>query len=601
MNVPVYSPEQANKLPEKPGVYRFYDKEGQLIYVGKAKSLRKRVGSYFMHKLHTDRKTRKMVSEVHLIEFTIVNSEFDALLLENNLIKNFQPKYNINLRDDKSYPYICVTRERFPRIYSTRQVDPAKGVYFGPYASVRAMNSVLELFRNIYFIRTCNYNLSEENIRRGKFKVCLEYHIEKCKGPCEGLQDEEDYNKDIEHAIHILKGNIQTVKNYFKQEMADAAVAMRFELAQKYKEKLETLENFQSKSVVVNQKITDVDVFSIVSDEKSAFVNYLRIKNGSIITAKTVEIRKKLEEANADILALVMVELRERYNSDSKEIITHIPVEMEVDGIEIGIPKIGDKKKLVDLSIKNALFYKKEREKQELEKEPREQRILKTLQKDLRLKEPPIQIECFDNSNLQGTNPVASMVCFKNAKPSKSDYRRFAIKTVEGPDDFASMKEIVGRRYYRLKEEGQPMPNLIVIDGGKGQLSSAAEALKELGLYGQIPIVGIAKKLEEIYFPEDSYPLYISKKSESLKLLQRIRDEAHRFAITFHRQKRSKATFTSELDHIKGIGGKTVDKLLARYRSIKNIKQAPLEDLQALIGKDKTQALMEGLGIGAGK
>lgn len=596
MNVPVYTPDQAGALPEKPGVYRFYDEEGQLIYVGKAKSLKKRVSSYFMNKLHSDRKTRKMASEVRRIEFTIVNSEFDALLLENNLIKTFQPKYNINLRDDKSFPYICVTRERFPRIFSTRQVDPEKGVYFGPYASVRAMNNVLELFRNLYYIRTCNYNLSEENIRRGKFKVCLEYHIGKCKGPCEGLQNEEEYNKDVEYAIHILKGNIQIVKNYFKQEMTAAAAGMRFELAQQYKEKLETLENFQARSVVVNQKITDVDVFSIVSDEKSAFVNYLKIKNGAIVTAKTVEIRKKLDETDADILALVIVELRERYHSDSKEILTHIPVELEVENVEISIPKIGDKRKLVELSIKNALFYKKEREKQELEKEPREQRILKTLQKDLRLKETPFHIECFDNSNLQGTNPVASMVCFKNAKPSKSDYRRFAIKTVEGPDDFASMKEIVGRRYFRLKEEGQPLPNLIVIDGGKGQLSSAVEVLKELGLYGQIPIIGIAKKLEEIYFPEDSYPLHISKKSESLKLLQRIRDEAHRFAITFHRQKRSKASFTSELDKIKGIGGKTVDKLLAHYRSIKNIREAPLEDLQALIGKDKARALVEGLG-----
>lgn len=595
MNVPVYSPGQANQLPDKPGVYRFYDKEGQLIYVGKAKSLKKRVGSYFVNKVHVDRKTRKMVSEVDHIEFTIVNSEFDALLLENNLIKNKQPKYNINLRDDKSYPYICITRERFPRVYATRQVDSSKGVYYGPYASVRAMNSVLELFRNLYFIRTCSYNLSEENIRRGKYKVCLEYHIGKCKGPCEGLQDEDDYNKDIEQAVNILKGNIHVVKTYFRNEMNAAAEAMNFELAQQFKEKLETLENFQSRSVVVNQKITDVDVFAIVSDEKSAFVNYLRIKNGAIITAKTVEVRKKLNETDQDILSLMIVDLRERYNSASMEIVTNIPVEMELEKIEIHLPKIGDKKKLVDLSIKNALFYKRDREKQELEKEPREQRILKTLQKDLRLKELPMQIECFDNSNLQGSNPVASMVCFKNAKPSKNDYRRFNIKTVEGPDDFASMKEIVGRRYFKLKEEGQPMPNLVVIDGGKGQLSSAVEALKDLGLYGRIPVVGIAKKLEEIYFPEDPYPLHINKKSESLKLLQKIRDEAHRFAITFHRQKRSKATFTLELDRIKGVGKKTADKLLGRYRSIKNIREASFEDLQALIGKDKAKAVKEGL------
>jgi excinuclease ABC subunit C len=595
MGFPVYTPEQVLQLPDKPGVYKFYDHEGNLIYVGKAKSLKKRISSYFKSRSFTDRKTRKMISEIIGIEFTLVNSEFDALLLENNLIKNNQPKYNINLRDDKSFPYVCVSKERFPRIYSTRQVDQDKGTYYGPYASVRAMNNVLDLFRNLYFIRTCKYNLSPENIRKGKIKVCLEYHIGKCKGPCENLQEEEDYSKDIEQAENILKGNINLARNYFKEEMLSASAAMDFERAQEYKEKLDLLEKFQLKSVVVNQKITNVDAFAIVSDEKSAFVNYLRIKNGAIITAQTVEVKKKLNEPDSDILALMIVDLREKHHSDSNEILVNTSVEVELGKANIIVPKIGDKKKLVELSIKNAVFYKKEREKQELEKEPREQRILKTLQKDLRLKELPMQIDCFDNSNLQGSNPVASMVCFKNTKPSKSDYRRFNIKTVEGANDFASMKEIVERKYSRALEESQPLPNLIVIDGGKGQLNAAVDALKELNLYGRIPIIGIAKKLEEIYFPEDPYPLHINKKSESLKLIQKVRDEAHRFAIAFHRQKRSKSSFTTELDQIKGIGSKTIDKLLGRYRSVKNIRNASMEDLQALIGKDKAGLVKDAL------
>jgi excinuclease ABC subunit C len=586
MKFPVYTPEQVPQLPDKPGVYKFFDQENQLIYVGKAKSLKKRVSSYFNNRIHADRKTRKMISETKGIEFTLVNSEFDALLLENNLIKNHQPKYNINLRDDKTFPYICVTKERFPRVFSTRQVEHSKGTYFGPYANVRAMHNILDLFRNLYFIRTCKYNLSQENIRKGKIKVCLEYHIGKCKGPCENLQSEDDYNKDIELAENILKGNINLARNYFKEEMMSAATTMDFERAQEYKEKLEQLEKFQLKSVVVNQKITDVDAFAIVSDEKSAFVNYLKIKNGAIIAAEMVEVKKKLNEPDSDILALIIVDMREKHGSTSSEILVNTPVEIDLK-VVISVPKIGDKKKLVDLSTKNAVFYKKEREKQELEKEPKEQRILKTLQRDLRLKELPMQIDCFDNSNLQGSNPVASMVCFKNTKPSKNEYRRFNIKTVEGANDFASMREIVYRKYFRTLEENLPLPNLIVIDGGKGQLSASMAALKELGLYGKIPIIGIAKKLEEIYFPEDPYPLHINKKSESLKLLQKIRDEAHRFAIAFHRQKRSKKTFTTELDDIKGIGKKTVDKLLGHFHSVKNIKEASMEKLQAVIGKDK--------------
>ncbi len=595
MDFPVYSPEQISQLPDKPGVYKFFSQEKALIYVGKAKSIKKRVSSYFNNRTHTDRKTRKLVSEICSIEFTIVNSEFDALLLENNLIKNNQPKYNINLKDDKTFPYICVTNERFPRIYATRQKVPDIGTYYGPYASVRAMHNILDLFRSLYFIRTCRYNLSPENVQKGKFSVCLEFHIGKCKGPCENRQSEEDYNNDVTQAINILKGNINIVKNHFKDEMLAASDHMNFERAQDYKEKLETIDKFQVKSVIVNPKITNIDAFAIVSDEKSAFVNYLHIKDGAIVIAETIEVKKKLNETDSDILALIILDFREKHLSQTSEVLVNIPVEIFVEKPEILVPKIGDKKKLVELSVKNAIFYKMERQKQELEKEPKEQRVLKTIQRDLRLKELPMHIECFDNSNLQGTHPVASMVCFKNAKPSKSDYRKFNIKTVVGANDFASMQEIVYRRYFRVVQENEPLPNLIVIDGGKGQLGASVDALKELGLYGKIPIVGIAKKLEEIYFPDDPFPLHINKKSESLKLIQRIRDEAHRFAITFHRQKRNKTSFSTELDTIKGIGKKTIDKLLGHFHSVNNIKNAKFDDVKLLIGKDKAKTVLEGL------
>ncbi|MGK7395664.1 MAG: excinuclease ABC subunit UvrC [Candidatus Cyclobacteriaceae bacterium M3_2C_046] len=595
METPIFfTRDQVLQLPDKPGIYKFYDQTQTLIYVGKAKSIKKRVSSYFNHSVYKDRKTKKMVSEVNHIEVTIVNSEFDALLLENNLIKSNHPKYNIMLRDDKTFPYICVTNETFPRIYATRRVEPEKGTYFGPYASVRAMNNVLDLIRNLYFIRTCKLNLQPDTILAGKFKICLDYHIGKCKGPCEGLQSGEDYRKDVEQAVNILKGNINLVKNYFKEKMQLAASQMEFERAQEFKIKLELLDKFQSKSVVVNQKIDDTDVFTIVSDQKSAFVNFLKIKSGAITITQTVEVKKKLNETDADILSLLMVDLRSKYESKAPEILTNVALEETYD-LNIIQPKIGDKKKLVDLSIKNALFYKKERLKYVADQDPREIRILKSLQGDLHLKNLPKQIECFDNSNLQGSNPVASMVCFINAKPAKKEYRKFNIKTVEGPNDFASMKEIVFRRYHRLIIEEKNLPDLIVIDGGKGQLSSAVEALKELDIYGKIAIVGIAKKLEEIYFPEDQIPLHINKKSESLKLLQKVRDEAHRFAITFHRQKRSKASFSSDLEHIKGIGKKSVDKLLQNFRSIKNIRNADFEQLKLLIGADKAKLLQDHL------
>ena len=595
METPSYTPEQISQLPSEPGIYKYYSAGEELIYVGKAKNLKKRVSSYFTKQKGINRKTLKLVSEIRTIEFTIVNNEFDALLLENSLIKKNKPKYNILLRDDKSYPYICVTAERFPRIIAIRNMVPGLGTYYGPFASVKAMNNVFYLLRNLYHIRTCKYNLSEENIESGKFKVCLEYHIGNCKGPCEGLQTEPDYGKDIEQAVHILKGNLATPRNYFREKMQEAAEKLDFETAQVYKEKFELLEKFQSKSVVVNPNISDLDVFTIVTDDKYAFVNYLKVINGAVTVTKTVEVKKKLEEPQEDILALVMVELRERYHSAAKEVITNIPLEIESEWVQISVPKIGDKKKLIEMSVKNALYHKKERISRAEESREKENRVVLQLQKDLQLKNPPMRIECFDNSNIQGTNPVASMVCFINGKPAKKEYRHYNIKTVIGPNDFASMNEVVGRRYRRLLEEEKPLPDLIVVDGGKGQLSASVDALKDLGIYGQIPIIGIAKRLEEIYYPEDPYPLHIDKKSESLMLLQRLRDEAHRFAITFHRDKRSKGAFTSQLDGIKGIGKNTADKLLKEFRTIGKIKQASEEDLTALIGKDKARIIKESL------
>lgn len=595
MEVPSYTRNEVNKLPDQPGVYTFYDEERTLIYVGKAKSLKKRVGSYFNRSTSTSRKTLKMVSEIRKIEFTIVNSEFDALLLENSLIKKNQPKYNILLKDDKSYPYILLTQERFPRILPTRRMIPGSGRYFGPFASVKAMNNILELIRNLYTIRTCYYDLSEENIQSGKFKVCLEYHIGNCKGPCENLQSEEDYNRDIEQATNILKGNLGVARTYFKEKMQEAATNLEFEAAQMYKEKNELLSKYRAKSLVVNPQIGDTDVFTIVSDEKVAFINYLKSNNGAIVLTKTVEVKKKLDESNEEILSLMIVELRERYLSNTQDLLTNLEIPIEIEHVNITIPKIGDKRKLVDMSIKNALFYKKERYNQIEGAKQKENRVLAKLRDDLRLQNLPTHIECFDNSNMQGTNPVASMVCFKNGRPSKKDYRKFNIKTVVGPDDFGSMYEIVHRRYQRLQTEEFPMPDLIVIDGGKGQLNAACNALKDLDLYGSIPTVGIAKRLEEIYTPEDPYPLHIDKKSESLKLLQRCRDEAHRFAITFHRQKRSIAALRTGLEEIPGVGKKTAMSLLKQFKSVKKIREANEADLADLIGPAKAKVVKEAL------
>ncbi|MEM6641736.1 MAG: excinuclease ABC subunit UvrC [Bacteroidota bacterium] len=584
-----YQQSEYLKLPEKPGIYKFFDASNTIIYVGKAKSLKKRVASYFTKANLDSRKTFKLVSEIREIEFVIVSSEFDALLLENNLIKEHQPKYNILLKDDKSFPSICITKEAFPRIYSTRRIDHTKGEYFGPYTSVKAMNSVLDLLRKLYTIRTCKFQLSESNIKKGKFKVCLEYHLDNCLGPCEGLQTEAAYDQDISSAKEILKGRISIVSKAYKEKMQAAAQDLKFELAQNYKEKLDLLDKFQTKSLIVNQKVTQIDVFTMLEgDRDTLLINFMKIENGAIVNSETVEAKKKIDEDNLDVLRFSIFDLRKKYNSTNPLIISNKEIE-PWEGVQTEIPKIGDKKKLVDLSKRNVLFLKKE--KSSIQPAIPNERVLKELMEDLSLTDLPQHIECFDNSNIQGTNPVASMVCFRNGKPSKKDYRKFNIKTVVGPDDFASMREIVGRRYRHLKEEGLDYPQLIVIDGGKGQLSAACDALREIGLYGQIPIIGIAKRLEEIYFPEDQIPIHISKKSSSLKLLQHLRDEAHRFAITFHRSKRSKQAITSSLDAVKGIGPETKKKLLKHYGSVVRIKQSSEKELIDTVGEAKTATL----------
>lgn len=595
MQASSYSIEEYHSLPDLPGVYKYYNSENELIYVGKAKSLKKRVGSYFVKSLGLNYKTKRMVKEIRKIEITIVDNEFDALLLENNLIKKTQPKYNILLKDDKTYPYLLLTNEPFPRIYPTRKLIPGKGNFFGPFASVKAMNNVLDLIRNIFTVRTCRLDLGPSKIKEQKYKVCLEYHLGNCLGPCEGLQSEPDYLIEIEQAKNILKGNMTIAKAYFKKQMQEAAENLAFEKAQYFKNKLELLEKYHAKSLITTPTISNLDVFGIETDEKTAYVNYLKIKNGSVIITKTVELRKKLDESEAELLLTAIIRLRDQFNSDAQEIIANIPLEEEFEGFNFAVPKIGDKKKLIDLSLKNARYYKKEKLLASGDVSDKKFRVLKQLQADLSLKDMPDHIECFDNSNIQGTNPVASMVCFLNGKPAVKEYRHYHIKTVEGPNDFASMTEVVGRRYRRIIEEEKPLPKLIVIDGGKGQLSSAVEALKELEIYGKVPIIGIAKRLEEIYFPEDQFPIHIDKKSESLRLVQRIRDEAHRFAITFHRQVRSKNAFGSILTDIEGIGDNTAEKLLSKFKSLKKIREATLEEISSIVGRDKAEKVYNAL------
>lgn len=588
-----FSPTEYLSLPDHPGVYKYFNEEDVLIYVGKAKSLRKRVSSYFNKNTGVNLKTKRMVKEIRRIEITLVNTEFDALLLENNLIKKSHPKYNILLRDDKTYPYLLITKENFPRIYPTRNMIPKRGTYYGPFASVKAMNNVLDLIRELFTIRTCKLDLSPHKIAEGNYKVCLEYHIGNCLGPCVGYQNEEDYMKDIDQAKHILKGNLGVAKTFFKQHMQESAENLEFEKAHRFKEKLDLLEKYQSRSLVANPSIYNLDVCTIVSDEKYAFVNYMRVKNGALITSKNVELKKKLDETDEQLLLTALIRLQDQFQSDAEEVLLNIELSEPIEGLNVFTPKIGDKKKLIELSFKNALFYKKDKALLRGLNQDKKDRVIRQLQQDLSLPEIPDHIECFDNSNIQGTNPVASMVCFLNGKPAIKEYRHYHIKTVVGPDDYASMTEVVGRRYKRLLEENKPMPKLVVIDGGKGQLSSAVEALKELGVYGQMPIIGIAKRLEEIYFPGDSYPIHIDKKSESLRLLQRIRDEAHRFAITFHRNVRSKNAFGTQLTAIPGIGQSTADKLLSHFKSVKKISEAPEEEIAKVIGKSKARSLVE--------
>ena len=580
------------QLPDSPGVYRFFSSENIIIYVGKAKSLRKRVASYFNKQSQYSRKTEKLVSEISHFEFTLAETEFDALLLENNFIKQYQPKYNILLKDDKSFPFLCILKERFPRIISTRKFIAGSGEYFGPYTSVVTMNNVLELIRQLYTIRTCSLDLSEENIEKKKFKVCLEFHLGNCLGPCEGRQDEELYNKEIAQARLILKGNLKAVIEFYKTEMLKASQALQFEKAGEMKHDLDLVNRFQTSSMVVNKKLTNIDVITIVGSDTSYYLNFMTVLEGAIVFSQNIQIQKKLDESEAEVLTSVYYQLREKYGSVNPTVFSNVPLSVKQEIPKSIVPKIGDKRKLIGLSIKNAMSLKVLKETEADKDAPNIALVM--LQKDLRLPTLPYSIECFDNSNLQGTTPVASMVKFTDGRPDKKEYRHYNIKTVIGANDFASMEEIVGRRYARLTEENKPLPDLIIVDGGKGQLSSATEALKKLNLYGQVPIVGIAKSIEEIYFPEDSIPLHISKKSLSLKLIQRIRDEAHRFAITFHRLKRSKKVFNSELD-IKGLGEATKQKLLKHFKSVSKIKSAQEEELISLIGKSKAKILMDEL------
>jgi excinuclease ABC subunit C len=589
-----FLPEDHLSLPDQPGVYKYFNAEQELIYVGKAKSLKKRVSSYFNKNSGINLKTRRMVKEIAKIEITLVNSELDALLLENNLIKKTQPKYNILLRDDKTYPYLLLTKENFPRLFPTRKYIPRRGTYFGPFASVKAMNTVLDLIRELFTIRTCSLDLSYLKIQEGKYKVCLEYHIGNCQGPCVGKQIEADYLADLEQAKHILKGNLAPAKTYFKQRMEVLAEKLAFEQAQQVKNKLDLLEKYQARSLITNPSIANLDVCTLVSDEKTAYVNYMRVKNGAMVTSKNVELKKRLDESEAELLVTALIRLQDQFQSDAEEILVNLELE-PIEGLNLNVPKIGDKKKLIELSLKNALYYKREKALLQGLNQDKKDRVIRQLQQDLSLQEIPDHIECFDNSNIQGTNPVASMVCFKQGKPAVKEYRHYHVKTVEGPNDFASMKEIVGRRYKRLLEEGLPLPKLVVIDGGKGQLSSAVEALEELGIYGKMPIIGIAKRLEEIYFPGDQYPIHLDKKSESLMLIQRIRDEAHRFAITFHRQVRSKKALGTQLTEIEGIGAQTAQKLLKEFKSVRKIQLASEEEVAAVIGAAKAKVLLEGL------
>lgn len=581
-------------LPDEPGIYQYFDNQNSIIYIGKAKNLKKRVGSYFS-KLPENRKTALLVRNIAEIKHMVVDSEEDALLLENNLIKKYQPRYNIRLKDDKTYPWICIKNERFPRVFKTREVIRDGSDYYGPFTSWLAVSTLLDLFRKIYKLRTCNYILSKENVDKRKYKLCLEYHIGNCKGPCENLIGEEEYNSGIDEIRNILKGNISGVTKHLRALMKEFAANYRFEEAQHIKERVIALEKYQSRSTVVSPSITDVDVFTIDSDENIAIINYLKIIKGAIVQTYTMEIKKILDEKDQDLLMVGIIDIKQKIYSNSKEILVQFRPDTDLKDIKFTVPQRGEKKKLVDLSLRNAKYYRLDKEKHEaLSQPPVKQgvRILETLKKDLQLSSFPERIECFDNSNLQGSNPVAACVVFINGRPAKREYRHYNIKTVEGPNDFASMEEIVYRRYKRQTEEGQPLPHLIIIDGGKGQLSAATSALQKLELRGTISIIGIAKRLEEIFFPDDQVPIYLDKKSESLKLIQQLRDEAHRFGIAFHRQKRSKDFITNELEKIDGIGPATSKKLIQKFKSVRNVRNLTHQELKTEVGESKATIII---------
>jgi len=586
--------QKIKNLPHQPGIYKYKNAHGEIIYVGKAKDLRKRVVSYFVKKQDSG-KTRILVSKIVDLDFTVVDTEMDALLLENNLIKEYQPKYNIMLKDDKSFPLIRITKERFPKVFAMRNPVRDGSEYFGPYTNVRVMNTVLELIKKLYPTRNCNYNLSEENIAAGKFKPCLEYQIGNCKAPCADLESEEEYMESIASIRNLLKGNLQEVRDELQVQMEHCAEDLRFEEAEEFKQKMDYLEKFRSRSTVVNPKINNVDVFSISVESGRAFVNFLKVANGMIIQTQSAEYKLQMDESNEDVLPTAIIDFRAKYNSFADEVIVPFNPKLKLDKVKFTVPKLGDKKKLLDLSMKNTLYFKREKmgQYEKIDPDVRVNRLLEKMKSDLKLKELPRRIECFDNSNFQGASPVAACVVFDNGRPNKKEYRHFNIRTVEGPDDFASMREVLTRRYSRLLKEEKDLPNLIVLDGGKGQLSSGVQVLKELEIYDKVAIVGIAKRLEEIFYPDDPVPHYIDKKSETLKVIQRMRDEAHRFGITHHRNRRRKASLSSELLSINGVGEKIATELLSKFRSVKKIREASLYELEQVVGKAKGRIVYE--------
>jgi len=587
--------QKVQSAPNKPGIYQYFDKQQRFLYIGKAKNLKNRVASYFTNDRSKSGRTKLMVSKIADIKFIITETELDALLLENSLIKKHQPRYNVMLKDDKTYPWICIKKERFPRVFKTRTMIEDGSEYYGPYASVKIMNTILDLVRKTYKLRTCSYLLSSENIQANKFKKCLEYHIGNCKAPCEGMQTAEEYHQHIDEIRKIIKGDVVEVKRRLKTDIKSASEALEFERAAELQTKLDAIEKFQAKSTVVNPSIHNVDVFTMVTENDLAYVNYMKVNSGAIVQAHTLEMKKKLDESKAELLEMAITEMRGRFKSTSKEVFVPFLPDFHMEGIDFHQPQRGDKKRLLELSERNAKYFMLERRKQEAKRDPERHtnRILEGLKKDLRLNETPDHIECFDNSNIQGSNPVAACVVFRNAKPAKKEYRHYNIKTVVGPDDFASMEEVVHRRYKRLLEEGEDLPKLVVIDGGKGQLSAALKSLERLGLRGKVPIIGIAKRLEEIFYPGDKYPLFLDKKSESLKVIQHLRNEAHRFGIKHHRNRRSASSITSELSEIKGIGASSTQELLSHFKSVKRIKEASLDELKVVIAPSRAKAVYD--------